>query len=110
MTKINNAIADHLHFQAHHLVEQSSEFPEYKDRNEAAAKEVEELETLFRNDDTDPQLLAEFAELFGEGDSATEEYQAYSRVLEGVGFNGHYDSAESFLNEAIGAMKRRLTV
>ena len=59
MTKTNIMIADHLQFQAHHLFEQSSEFPEYKDCNEAAAKELEELETLFRNDDTDPQLLAD---------------------------------------------------
>lgn len=110
MTKTNIMIADDLSFQAHHLFEQSSEFPEYKGRNDAAAKEIEELETLFRNDDTDPQLLAEFAELFGEGDSATAEYQAYGRVLEDVGFGTHYDSAEAFLEKAIGAMKRLLTV
>jgi hypothetical protein len=108
MTKINTVVADHLSFQAHHLFEQSLESPEYKERNEAAAKELEELETLFRNDDVDPDLLAEFAELFGEGDGATSEYGAYKRVLEDVGFGTHYDSAEAFLGEAVGAMKRGL--
>ncbi|RCS23571.1 hypothetical protein DUT91_09670 [Phyllobacterium salinisoli] len=102
---MNLVIADNLGFQAHHLYEQASEFPEYAARNEAAAKEVENLEVLFRNDDTDEDVLREFTVTLGEIDGAASETQAYKRALEDIGFNSHYESAEDFLLAVIEQIK-----
>ncbi|MBA4776689.1 MAG: hypothetical protein H2044_13625 [Rhizobiales bacterium] len=104
MTKNAKHIAEDLMAQAHHLGEQSSDHPEYKARNDAAEKELNELATLFDNDDVDTDLLAEFNGLF-EDDAQTKGWQGYKRTLESVGFDGHFDSAENFLQSAIVEMK-----
>ncbi|QIX20228.1 hypothetical protein FOB41_03270 [Agrobacterium pusense] len=106
MTKNAKHIAEDLLAQAHHLGEQSSEFPEYQARNDSAEKEINELATLFDNDDVDADLLAEFNDLF-EDDAETKGWQGYKRTLESVGFDGHFDSAEDFLAAAILEMKTR---
>lgn len=104
MTKNAKQIAEDLMAHAHHLGEQSSDHPEYKDRNDAAEKEINELAALFDNDDIDAELLAEFNELF-EDDAESKGWQGYKRTLDSVGFDGHFDSAEAFLNAAIIEMK-----
>ncbi|MDW9908529.1 hypothetical protein GOB14_10025 [Sinorhizobium meliloti] len=109
MTKVTKEIADHLHFQANHLYEQAAEFPEYKARNEAAAKEVEELETLFRNDDLDNALVTEVSgmeEMYLDGASAA--YEKYRALIEDVGFNSHYETAEDFIQAIITEVKGAL--
>lgn len=106
MTKNAKHIAEDLMAQAHYLGEQSTEHPEYKTRNDAAEKEINELATQFDNDDIDTELLAEFNELF-EDDAETKGWQSYKRTLESVGFDGHFDSAEDFLAAAIVEMKSR---
>jgi|GEM_PF-2155611 len=106
MTKITKEIADHLQFQAHHLYEQASEFPEYEARNEAAAKEVEELETLFRTDDLDEALVMEVSgmtEMYLDGASTA--FQKYRSLLEDVGFNSHYEDGDDFLRAIITEVK-----
>lgn len=106
MTKNAKHIAEDLMAQAHHLGEVTSDHPEYKARNDAAEKELNELATLFENDDVDADLLAEFNDLF-EDDAETKGWQGYKRTLESVGFDGHFDSAEDFLAAAILEMKTR---
>ncbi|MCZ7974100.1 hypothetical protein O9X80_06280 [Agrobacterium salinitolerans] len=106
MTKTAKNIAEDLLAQAHHLGEQSIDHPEYKARNDAAEKEINELATLFDNDDVDAELIAEFNALF-EDDAETKGWQGYKRTLESVGFDGHFDSAEDFLAAAILEMKTR---
>jgi hypothetical protein len=106
MTKITQEIANHLQFQAHHLHEQSSEFPEYEPRNDAASKELEELETLFRNDDLDEALVAEVSgmtEMYLDGASTAS--QKYRALLEDVGFNSHYATGDDFLRAIITEVK-----
>ncbi|MEF2550024.1 hypothetical protein VQ042_01430 [Aurantimonas sp. A2-1-M11] len=102
---MNLIVAEHLSFQAGHLYEQAREFPEYAERNEAAIEEVEQLEVLFRNADADQDVLREFTEALGEIDGAASETQAYQRVLEDVGFNSHYETAEEFLQAATTEMR-----
>lgn len=105
MTKITKEIADHLHFQANHLYDQASEFPEYKARNEAAAKEVEELETLFLNDDIDENLTNDLRTALGDFDATSLATEGYRGLLEDIGFNSHYETPEDFLLAVLAQIK-----
>ena len=108
MEKINFVVAEILEANAEWRREKAVEFPEDANRNNAAAEASDELATIFRNDDTDEDILAEYAEMF-DGDNPsvdpTSAHEALGIVLRGIGFGRAYATAEGFLQDVISQAK-----
>ena len=96
---MNFAIAEELESNAEWRHGKAIEYPHDK-RNEEAADASEELATLFRNDDADPDILGEYAEMFDDDNPSVDPYVAQESlgiILKGIGFGAHYADAEDFM-------------
>lgn len=109
----NFATAEHLENNAEWRRGKAVEYPDDK-RNAEAAEASDQLAMLFRNDDTDADILAEYAEMFDDDNPSVDGYfahEALGNVIKGIGFGGHYSTPEDFmiavLREAKGSAANR---
>ena len=106
---VNYAIAEDLEQTAEWRRERATEFPDDADRNNAAAEELEALAVLFRNDDTDDDIRAEYADLFDDDNPSvdpTTAHEVKGIITRGIGFGGNYPTPEDFMLAVISAAKR----
>lgn len=104
MEKINFVVAEVLETNAEWRREKAVEFPEDAERNNAAAEASDELATIFRNDDTEEDILAEYAEMFDDDNPSvdpTSAHEAQGIVLRSIGFGNNFSTAEGFLQDVI---------
>lgn len=104
----NFAVAEFLEANAEWRREKASEYPEDASRNNEAAAASDELATLFRNDDTDEDILAEYAEMFDADNPSVDPYHAHEGqgiVVKSIGFGQSFGSAEDFLLAVIAQVK-----
>lgn len=105
---VNFAIAEDLEQSAEWRRNKAVEFPDDADRNNKAADELEALAVLFRNDDSDEDILAEYAEMFDDDNPTVDPstaHEAKGIVTNQVGFGGNYPTAEDFMLAVIAAAK-----
>ena len=104
MEKINFVVDEILETNAEWRRGKAVEFPEDAHRNNSAADDSDELAVIFRNDDTDEDILAEYAEMFDDDNPSVDPsnaHEALGIVLRGIGFGREYASAEAFLQDVI---------
>lgn len=98
--KYNVEIAELLESNAEWRREKAAEYPDDADRNNGAADSSEELATQFRNDDTDGDVMAEYAEMFADDNPSVDPYianEAVSVVVNAIGFGREFSDPEDFL-------------
>lgn len=106
----NEGMAEDLERTAEWRREKAAEFPSDAERNNRAADELEELATQFRNDDTDTDILTEFAEMFDdESNCGVDPYfatEVKGEVDRQIGFHLSFETPEDYLNAIIARAKR----
>ena len=107
----NEGMAGDLERTAEWRREKAAEYPADADRNNAAANELEALATQFHNDVTDPEVLAEFAEMFDEesncGVDPARALECKGEIDRQVGFNRSFETPEDYLTAIINMAKNR---
>lgn len=102
--KINFAVAEVLEANAEWRREKAFEYPNDAERNNAAAVASNDLAVQFRNDDTDDDVLAEYAEMFADENPSVDPYvasEALSTVVGGIGFGRDFADPDDFLQTVV---------
>lgn len=105
---VNFAIAEDLEQSAEWRRNKAIEFPDDADRNNNAADELEALAVLFRNDDTDEDIRAEYAEMFDDDNPTVDSFTAYDAkgiITNQIGFGGNFSTPEDFMLAVIATAK-----